>query len=510
MKTTAKTHEMDGGIEKQYEFYDEKDKFRAYSFANYLCDKHGFVTFEDNDKLYYYKNGFYQPCGKVVIREELVDELRDDFTNRKLSKVLEIVKGKTTIKRRDFGEDPRYINVNNGIYDIEEERLLEHGPDKMFLSKIPVDFRKDADCPKIKEFVKDVVDDSNFELIQELFGYCLYRGYDLNKAFMFLGEGSNGKTTLINLLAEFLGEENVESQSLHDILTDSYAKAKLHRRLVNVDADISNEVLKDTSNFKKLTGEDPVSARHPYGKGFKFRNHAKLVFSANDLPRTRDDSMGFFRRWILIDFPYTFTEKEDDGCKDIEKDILERLTDPEEMSGLLNWAIEGLKRILEEESFSTKGSADHTKERWIMKSDTLAAFIESRVEVHVGSELPTDDFFEYYSRFCQERDVTPHDAATVGKRLQKLVPKAKKRRKRIDGDRVAHYLNIKVESEAGVKEDVKSAIMRLQDDDGLGVSYGDLFEEIEGYEEDEVKSVVDGMLENGVAFETKPNRVRLT
>lgn len=490
------------GLEKDYTIYDADGDFKPYIFSKKLVDTYSFLSFKDNERIYRYERGIYKDDGIDVIRRELVEELRDDYSSHTKEKVCDIVRGLTSTDRELFGEPAELINVENGVYDIKNDELLPHGPDKMFMSKIPVRYDPDASTDQIEKFVSDVVHDEDVNLIQEMFGYLLYRDYTFNKAFMLLGDGSNGKTTLTNIMEQFLGTDNVSNESLQDLISDPHAKARLHSKLLNVDADISDNELKKTGPFKKLTGTDSISAHRKYEKGFKFTNHAKLVFAANNLPRTRDTSLGFFRRWILIDFPYTFTDDPEDGHKDKDPEMVDKLTSDEALSGILNWAIKGLQRLLEKEQFSTDGAASDTKNKWIMQSDTLAAFVDRCVSTKAGSKIKCSKFFEHYSRFCKENGMTPHDDRTVGKRLQKLIPKARKERKMIDGERDYYYMNVVVESKR--KDDVVAFVE--ENDDGDGVLIEDIMKNT--YIED-VESVIDDLLNKGKLFEPEPDRVKI-
>jgi len=182
----------------------------------------------------------------------------------------------------------------------------------------------------------------------EMFGYCLYKDYPFAKAFMLIGSGANGKSTLMKLLEKFLGEDNIATPSLQDLLRDKFAKVELFGKLANIHADLSSEKLENTGTFKMLTGGDTVYGQKKFKDPIKFKNHAKLIYSANELPRTDDRTDAFFRRWIVIDFPNQFTSNDEFTNPDLPYSII----DEEEMSGLLNWALDGLERILDQGGFS--------------------------------------------------------------------------------------------------------------------------------------------------------------
>jgi len=99
-----------------------------------------------------------------------------------------------------------------------------------------------------------------------------------------------------------------------------------------------------------LVGNDLIGAEVKFGKHFTFENHVKLVFSANKIPETEDDTDAFFRRWIIIVFPNQFTDDKNAEHK-ADHSIIDKLTTPEELSGLLNKSLKSLHNLLETNRF---------------------------------------------------------------------------------------------------------------------------------------------------------------
>jgi len=275
------------------------------------------------------------------------------------------------------------------------------------------------------------------KLLQEMWGYCVTKDYKYHKAFMLYGSGKNGKSTLIELLKGFLGERNYSSVSLHDLCYKRFAKAKLYGKLANLHADIPSKKLIETGNFKMLTGEDTLWADVKHKEGFDFRNHAKLIFSANELPRTRDTTLAFFRRWIIIEFPNIFTGEDEDPT------LPDSIMTEEEMSGLLNWALEGLKRLREQGGFSKTETIEDVKSEWILRTDPLRAFVDRFVEVKKGAMIKKKDFESALGEFCEEHDLEPPTSSVIGRTLPTLIPQVKRERPKIEGKQVRVWRNIK-------------------------------------------------------------------
>ncbi|WP_242865019.1 phage/plasmid primase, P4 family, partial [Clostridium botulinum] len=155
------------------------------------------------------------------------------------------------------------------------------------------------------------------------------------------GGGSNGKSTLLEVLNELLGEENIASVSLEE-LNHRFKTFQLEGKLANIGDDISNKYIEDNSTFKKLVTGEKVNVERKGRDPFDFKNYSKLIFSANELPRINDLSGGLKRRLIFIPFNATFSKKD----KDYDPFILDKLTSHEAMEYLLKLALEGLNRVL--------------------------------------------------------------------------------------------------------------------------------------------------------------------
>jgi putative DNA primase/helicase len=253
---------------------------------------------------------------------------------------------------------------------------------------------------------------------------------------MFLGTGKNGKSTCIDLLKTFLGEKNVSNKELQELSFDRFATSKLYGKLLNAAADINDAALHQTGKFKALTGNDTIDAQKKFQDSFNFKNYAKLLYSANTLPKTSDDSYAFYRRWILINFPYTFEGK---NC---DPHLLKKLTKPEELSGMLNYALEGLKRLLENNGFSYSKTVEQTREQYKTLSDPVYSFVQKFISIDTTSYLLKDEVYAKYLNWCKEKDLPVTPKNMFSQDLNKHVPNMRSGRKRINGrqERVYNYI----------------------------------------------------------------------
>jgi len=174
----------------------------------------------------------------------------------------------------------------------------------------------------------------------------------LETTFMFVGDGSNGKSQLLELFKRFIGVNNTCSVTLQQMKSEDSGLRELHNKMLNLAGDVDSTALKNTGIFKELSGGDLIQAKRKFKRDITFQNFAKMIFACNDLPRVYDNSKGFWRRWILINFPYEFIDQkqyevltvEEKKNKRIKKPrVIENILSETELSGLLNESLKGLK-----------------------------------------------------------------------------------------------------------------------------------------------------------------------
>ncbi len=386
--------------EPQINASDPQEKI--YNQALKLLEEQYFLTRQDNNETFFYEEGIYKHGGERIIARETQNDFKQSANNKAVSEVIGHIKRSTYTEPEEFEATPvTEICVLNGILNITTGEISEHTPEKIFLNKVLVNYESTADCPQIKKFLNEVLLEKDILVFQEFLGYCLYKGYPFAKIMLLIGSGRNGKSTLINLIKTFIGQMNCASVSLQSLDKNRFAIASLYGKLVNMYADIPSDKMTSTSNFKAITGNDLVTCERKFKDGFVFVNYAKLIFSANQVPQTPDDSDAFYRRILLVNCPNEF-EKE--YC---DPNILDKLTTPEELSGLLNYALDGLKRLLMNGHFSENVSLEEVREEYLRKSNSTAAFFMDCMEISPDSFEQKKVLYSRYATYCKKQNYVP-------------------------------------------------------------------------------------------------------
>jgi P4 family phage/plasmid primase-like protien len=376
-----------------------------------------FKTYDDTEEVLFYKNGYYMSGGETIIKSECQRLVGIDMlTEHVIKEIIGHIRRSSYIKRELFNQDKININLENGILNTVTLEFKSHSPDFLSTVRLPLTFNPLARAKRAMQFMKEVHHPEDIPVIQELFGNCLVPDNSIQKAFLFLGDGENGKSIEINLLRRFTGKANCSSVSLQKLEKSRFASSSLEGKLVNTFADLPSENLAQTTQFKMLTGDDAIDAEKKFKDGFSFQNHAKLIFSANKAPKAgKDDSHAFWRRWILIDFPNQFSDEK--GNKD--PDVLGKMTTEEELSGLLNWALPGLARLRQQKKYSYTKTVEETTEFYQKSADPVYSFLKEKC---VPNSDPSyyelkDEAYKAYADYCQNNNLPTLKPNSFGRSL---------------------------------------------------------------------------------------------
>ena len=378
----------------------KKNAELATEISKVLIDSGIYKTNRESEQIYHYKGGIYNRNGENQIKEAVHEILSGTESTSLCSEIIGKVQRGTYIDPNAFFDHEEHrIVLENGILDLDDYSLIPHDPEWLSLNKFPVHYDKNAECPGILKFISEIARKEDIPLLQEWTGYNLWIfGYPAQKAMLLVGDGGNGKSTFIGILEALIGRQNRSAVSLHELEENRFAKADLFGKASNLYPDLPDRDLKGTGMFKMLTGGDPIRAEDKNIKAWTYHNVAKLTFSCNAVPRVPEDSTAFFRRWFIVEFPYSF-----EGTKQEDRDLKERLTtDKKEMSGFLNWALEGLQRLRANGwKFSNGKTVEIVKEDYIVRSDPYKAFVLHCVIEDSNSQVKKDGLYSAYKEHCE-------------------------------------------------------------------------------------------------------------
>jgi len=301
-----------------------------------------------------------------------------------------------------------YLNCWNGTLNLKTFVLQPHNPDDM-ITKICrfTMYDPDAKSELWEKFINDIMcgDEEKINYLQKALGYALTGETKFHTCWVLYGPKTrNGKSTLVETISHMLGGEdgyalnmNPETLSLRqkDSRSASGEIARLDGcRFLNM-SEPPKKMIFDIAELKKLTGQDSITARRMYEAEFEFKPAFKLFINTNYLPHVNDDTIFTSDRINVITFDRKFEPHEQD------KTLRERLQKDTELSGILNWCLEGLKKFyaegLEPPESVVKATADYREQ-----SDKLGNFIADCLVAETGTNTPASDIYDVYREWCDE------------------------------------------------------------------------------------------------------------
>jgi len=340
--------------------------------------------------------GIWQDNGISWVEVQLDRVLGQKSASRYFPQVTKLMQVRTYIDPSDFREDPATIVLENGEFDLETQILGDYVPEHYHKCRLPVKYDPNATCPRSLKFFSEVLP-GELDAVQDMFGFLLDPTYDIQFYVIFVGEGNNGKSTMLLLMIAFLGEENCSGESFYELSTDPYSKAQLAYKMANIAPDIGADELKRTSAIKELTGGDRMRGRHIFQAPFYYWNRSKLFFSCNQVPKSPDVSKAFFRRFQ----PYFFNQSFEGDKKIPQKELLAMLTTEEELSGLFNFALDGLMRIKKTGTLTGSRTTEEKQKLYTEMSDPVTAFKTALLEDDPDAVTAKDDLYRAYLGFCK-------------------------------------------------------------------------------------------------------------
>lgn len=375
--------------------YFKKDTFIPKLLADDILSDNRFINVKG--LLYRYHKGVYLDDGEQFIEAESQNKLGNESRQNRIGETIYYIKvdSYTEPERVNPPDKGHLINVENGLYDWIEGNLLPHTPEYLSTIRIPIEYNPEATCPTVDYFLESTLPKDCVPIAEELFGYALIPYVRFEKAFMFTGTGANGKSTFLTLLEKFVGSDNVSKVPLQELDEHRFKRAELFGKLLNLFADLDARDLQSSTYFKTVVSGDMIDAERKHQDPFFFRPFARLAFSANELPRSPDNSYAYFRRWCIIPFPKRFEGR------DADKSLADKLTEPSELSGLLNRALKGLHGLFSNEGFTESATVKASLDDYKKQNDTIAAFINDCCAFDANAETERGELFTAYQKYCE-------------------------------------------------------------------------------------------------------------
>ncbi len=362
---------------------------------------HKFITIEESNEILYYENGVYVSGAEVVIEKHAEKLYEYALANKHLEEIKGHIRRRTYHKREELDADINIINLKNGLYDINQDKLAERNPKYLSINQKPITYNAKAKSKRFGKFLNEIFYPQDIRTAVDEMAYTFYRDYIVEVIFVLYGLGANGKTVFTSLLTSLHGTRNVSNVPLPAMLNNRFALADLENKDVNIDSELPFTTIKETSILKKLTSgsKQPIRIERKNQEAYDTRLYAKLFFNANRIPESMDMSDAYNRRMIITSFPNLF-----DG-KNADPYLLSKLTTKEELSGIFNVCMIALRRIIRnKELYVNEKTIEERRIKYERNVNPVKAFLEEAIaeDSTADTQISKKALHDAYVVFCNK------------------------------------------------------------------------------------------------------------
>lgn len=320
------------------------------------------------------------------------------------------------LPKPDPASDTVLINLKNGTFEItpDKTQLNPFNRADFITYQLPFEYNPLATAPIFESYLQKVLPEKELQyILAEYLGYVFIRSstLKLEKVLLLYGTGANGKSVFYEIVRSLLGEQNTSEFSLQSLTDDAgYYRASIAGKLINYASEINGKI--GSSLFKQMASGEPIEARFPHGRPFIMKNYAKLIFNCNELPKDVEQSEAYFRRFLII--PFTVTIPEQEQNKQLAHNIINN-----ELSGVFNWVLEGLKRLLANKKFTESETVKRMREQYERESDSVKLFLEDKGYQSSPIEcVAISKIYPEYRIFCHDNGFNPVNNTNFIRRLE--------------------------------------------------------------------------------------------
>jgi putative DNA primase/helicase len=353
------------------------------------------LMYGEDGTFWFYRDGVWRPDKTLLrVREQFTTALRDRYrTNHErdgrafLSTQLPIITAEPVPDLINMASC--YVRWNDGPSTVEHSALIAS------TVQLPVVWRPGATCAAFDAFLAQVLHEDDVPRMWEIIGYAMMSGNPLQRMFLFTGTGQNGKGALLRTIQCLIGRGNYSSVPIHELSEDRYAAADLHGKLANICGDIDATYIENTGLLKQVAGGDTIRAQRKYGQPFEFEPWCSFFYSANEIPRSADSTIGFSRRFEVIDF-----------ARYVEKDLAVEpaIQSAESLEGIAVRAVAALRDLMARGEFMSTASGRRAKTAFEGQSNPVQRWLrECCYPAEDGWETRADLWVSYTKWETDER-----------------------------------------------------------------------------------------------------------
>lgn len=377
--------------------YFEGERFVPKWLADRIMMTYAFKTMRDTDEIFVYIEGVYLNNGKSIIESVAQARLGSKSNNHRVSEVVGHITRATRCDRDEFDNDPDIINLDNGLFHVDTMELSPHTSKYLSFEKSMVVYDQDASCPRINEFIRDVVSSEHVETIYEICGYAMSSRKNLKRAFIFEGEKNTGKSKTTELIEAMVGNRATTHVSPLEVSRTIYASAEYYGKKLNVVDDLGNTPIENTGILKSIIGGGRINAQFKYAQPFDYTPNVVCIFATNEVPTTGTFDEAFASRFSIIKFDNVFEGTEADV------NLMDKLTSSNELSGMFNECMHKLTTLIDSGAFTGDGTLATRINEYRYSSNPMRRFVDTRCIISDPDDyILKDDLYHAYILWARD------------------------------------------------------------------------------------------------------------
>lgn len=395
-------------------FYSDKNDIVPFIIEKLKQSNDNIKFFED---FHIYENGYWQKKGELQVKKLIQEFCFENGFEAKHFKLYKKVDDLFNQAKLDLytqiSTNRLALNFKNGTYELDTMTFREHRKNDYLFYSLPYPYDATADCPKWKAFIKEVLPQEDLQTaIQEGLAYPL-SGLHLEKIIYLFGSGRNGKSVTLEVISSILGRENVSNVPLANITkNDGLSLQQMVNKLINISHENSSKIF-ESSVFKSYISGEPLDVKELYKDTYTTTNYPQTIMASNSMPQSDDYSEGYYRRFIFIPFNVTIPKER------VNPNLKEELC--EESSGILNWLLEGVKRLKENKKFTYSPTIEELQSEYRIESDNVSMFLEEKMYIpSLKNKQLLSQVYNEFNSFLNENGFREISNRTFSSRMKAL------------------------------------------------------------------------------------------
>jgi putative DNA primase/helicase len=362
--------------------------------------------------LWDYENKMWKMSDEI----DILNGIRKDGVDTINSKTrTEIIAALKQLGRLNKPKEPtgNWIQFKDKIVDLDNDIVFESTPEYFMTNPLPWDIGESEETPTLDKYFKEWVvepglqDESYVDTLYEMISYSAMSKQFLQRLFALVGSGSNGKGVYISIIKKFLGKDNCCNTEMKLISSNNFESSTLYKKQMCEMGEVDAYDMQNSNMIKQLSGENDIRYCFKGKTPFTDSSSTTCFISTNSMPVTNDKSKGYYRRWLIIDFPHEFP---------VGKDILAEISD-DEFRNLSKKVIRIGKELIKRKTITNEGDVEERMKRYEDRSNPMMTFISDNCENDIRKNYPLQTFLQDLNEYLKQNRLRAKTMKEIKKAL---------------------------------------------------------------------------------------------